>query len=594
MKKLSKYLAIVLSIASCNAGSAMALIPLPTNDGGIAFPTQMSFDDLSELSEDGSFQSTPELNKLLGFDPSRSWKKGSKLADVIKTGDITEYGLQRLSLAEIAQRQGLELDPETIKLNDIGLIQDLSLEELANSVPNLKNHKIKKIPVLSEILGEKYDRYTLKEILDEDLSTLSARTREDAIARTISDIDLYLEKSNLQAIEKLYEVASNIQFETQQFIDTQLCSTANPILCTDTPDTVDLAVLDLEKIEYAKEEYINKVDSFSKETKDLILNELSLFINENPDYNRIEITQFTNETLNKYRTNLQTTIEDEFTVFNNDIKNSINQDINLEKITELESKIDKYKELKTEIDDFISQNIEQVNQQIDTSIDENIGALTENLSSELDKLGDLKLSDYDLSEFTAKDLTGIENAAIENFSKYENVEISEIPNARTLAFGDYPSLPPLPQIIGTLDLVLSNAEKFTFDTISGGGADVLIPKDCNNGNDEGEGCSHVEIGGFLGLGNRWVMGGSQRVNGGKNALADYGGGDEPVGRLPFPKAPFKMVLRNVDEQADTVEMFLAFNFCATDPSGTEHCTPYNVFEVPIFTFTVGNLMYLGI
>ena len=76
-------------------------------------------------------------------------------------------------------------------------------------------------------------------------------------------------------------------------------------------------------------------------------------------------------------------------------------------------------------------------------------------------------------------------------------------------------------------------------------------------------------------------------------LSGVNGGKEPTGRMPFLKAPFKMILAEPDETTDEVEMKLAFRFGFVDPFGNEHFTPYFI-EVPFMTFKVNDIIFLGV
>ena len=51
---------------------------------------------------------------------------------------------------------------------------------------------------------------------------------------------------------------------------------------------------------------------------------------------------------------------------------------------------------------------------------------------------------------------------------------------------------------------------------------------------------------------------------------------KPTGRLPAYGSPWKMVLRNNNEQTDITELDKARQFCYVDVFGVEHCTPHNI------------------
>ena len=89
MNKYLTTLLIALVATGLMSQRAAAFIPLPSGDGQIKYdPENTSFDDLRPITREGSFDAEPELIRLIGYDPSRSWAAGASPADVLKLGDI--------------------------------------------------------------------------------------------------------------------------------------------------------------------------------------------------------------------------------------------------------------------------------------------------------------------------------------------------------------------------------------------------------------------------------------------------------------------------------------------------------------------------
>lgn len=133
-----------------------------------------------------------------------------------------------------------------------------------------------------------------------------------------------------------------------------------------------------------------------------------------------------------------------------------------------------------------------------------------------------------------------------------------------------------------VDLVFNSAEKFAHRTISGG-YKVGFNFPCN-GN-----CGHIEVVGNQSInGRQWVSGDDQFVSGGSGCLGGVNGGKEPTGRHPYG-SQFKVVLRNMNEQTDTVDVWRydrVCNWCG--------CTPYSIPTAKLNTWKVGEQVFIGL
>lgn len=107
----------------------------------------VTFNQMPAFEEDGNWPSLGEYAQDVGFDTARSWQAGEYPADVITLGDISE-GLQpgKFTLADLT-------DLDVIRIADIPLLSELSLAELIETIPFLKDWPIEEIAGLSNALA---------------------------------------------------------------------------------------------------------------------------------------------------------------------------------------------------------------------------------------------------------------------------------------------------------------------------------------------------------------------------------------------------------------------------------------------------------
>lgn len=140
----------------------------------------------------------------------------------------------------------------------------------------------------------------------------------------------------------------------------------------------------------------------------------------------------------------------------------------------------------------------------------------------------------------------------------------------------------IPTGLAQVDVVFGNAEKVANRTISGGYR-VGFNYPC-----QGQNCSHIEFQNNPAInGMQWVSGDDQFVSGGGGCLGGVNGGKEPTGRHPYGSA-FKVVLRNLNEQNDTAEVWQYKRFCSWCG-----CSPYSVPVIKLATWRVGETVFVG-
>lgn len=574
-KILSTLLLLGISLP-LGSNSAQALIPIPSKDGSLKF--DYGIGDLKEMSNDGEFVANDFIKKTLGYDPSRSWQAGDRPEDVLKVGDLRDYGVGNLSLKEISQKQNIPFDASAIPLNQVGFLQDVSIEDLTDSIDGLENLRVKDVAPLKDILGERFEHYRLENILDRNAGQLNELSRQDSFKEVAAyahkEVDRYID-NNFQSISQNY---------------TQLKANYTSFSQGNIPgDTTGITNFS-SNVDWGQEQLLQLNQTGSEEIK----TNISQFLQNNSTATDLEIKQFTNQELAKHQEALNQQLEQ----VNQNLASQTSQYFDIS-IGDLDVKdqanlfiTGNTFEVENVIRDNLENSLTETGNNISQKATEKIGNLASSDTGFADKVGDIKLSDYDLSDYSVDDIPKLESTDLGEFDQVENSTISDIPNLNSLNLDQFDFTPNFGTGVAKIDLIFSEVEKYANRAISGG----FIFNGCHNFNNLNGGCAHVELAGpiFFNEGKQWVTGDSQEVDGGKNLLKSWGGGKEPTGRMPFPEAPFKMVLRNADEVTETVELNLAFNFCVTDITGTRHCTPYNVFEMPVYTFGINDYLYLGI
>ncbi|MGB5635118.1 MAG: hypothetical protein WBM86_20385, partial [Waterburya sp.] len=196
-KQLSTALAIVLGITT--ATPVKALIPIATEaeDGTITLEIiNSSIEDLPAFDKGGTFQADRQVIEFLGYDPSRTWFVGDRVEDIMKVGDLQYYGFENLSIAQISELQGVVLDPQSISLNQQGVLENLTIEKLTKIIPGLKNTKINRIKPLNDLLSNKFKNRRVGDVLNRNPDYLYRQQQNESIAK-IQDIT----KTQIQTIE---------------------------------------------------------------------------------------------------------------------------------------------------------------------------------------------------------------------------------------------------------------------------------------------------------------------------------------------------------------------------------------------------------
>ncbi len=223
--------------------------------------------------------------------------------------------------------------------------------------------------------------------------------------------------------------------------------------------------------------------------------------------------------------------------------------------------------------------------------------------------GNLKLGEVDLAEYSIKDIPGLEDTLLKEFDRWENANVSDVPELSRVALAQMPN--PLSSIampVMRIDAVWSDAESNRQRTVSGSYEEGFnVP--CSAGSR----CPYIELDDIENFGSswrlptegvQWIAGRDPEtgnicpnapwgVNGGHGVLGAVNCGKEPTGRHPFGKA-FKFTIWGTDETTDSVETAIFFRICAKTPFVDLGCTPYFIGPIPFFSFQRDNWIFLGI
>ncbi|MFM7447984.1 MAG: glycoside hydrolase family 19 protein [Leptolyngbyaceae cyanobacterium] len=126
-------------------------IPFTTYNSALPRWDKLSFASLPPLQAGGELQVPPTVANQLGYNPSRRWKPGSALGDVLRLGDVQDaFGPEQFTLAAIAQRAGSNLNP--LPLSQFPLLQSQTLASLVNATSGLASLPLHQVKPLFDLV----------------------------------------------------------------------------------------------------------------------------------------------------------------------------------------------------------------------------------------------------------------------------------------------------------------------------------------------------------------------------------------------------------------------------------------------------------
>jgi hypothetical protein len=199
-------------------------------------------------------------------------------------------------------------------------------------------------------------------------------------------------------------------------------------------------------------------------------------------------------------------------------------------------------------------------------------------------LADLPLYSLNLAEYGLNSIPGLLDAPLNQFARWGETLIGEIPGLADLPFADFLTDLGTPGPFALVDIVFGEKEARRLNTVTG--SDVVgFDYPCNQDN-----CAHIELAGpdWLGAtflhGKQWISGNSQWLPGGSGCLA----GEEPTGRHPYGEG-FKVVLTDTDEASGLAEFAIYFRFCTFCG-----CSPYIIGPFPWMSQYEKDIIFLGV
>lgn len=153
-------LLIVVSLQAVSARdiAADSAIPITTVESAGQFApvpdwSQISFSSLPPILTDGSFDAPSEVNQMLGYDLSRTWKAGDRADSYLKLGDFqTSLFLQLFNLDTITQMSNL--DPAQIALGAFKMAGWQTIDDLVTAMPGLGNYQVADVSPIASLLRE--------------------------------------------------------------------------------------------------------------------------------------------------------------------------------------------------------------------------------------------------------------------------------------------------------------------------------------------------------------------------------------------------------------------------------------------------------
>lgn len=114
---------------------------------------QIAFGNLPGIKESGSFSASSDIQRQLGYDPSRSWMAGQTPDQYTKLGDFQDaFRLQEFNLQSIASI--VDLDLKGINLSQFVPMSLQTLGSLVKAIPSLRKLPIKQVEPVLDLLNK--------------------------------------------------------------------------------------------------------------------------------------------------------------------------------------------------------------------------------------------------------------------------------------------------------------------------------------------------------------------------------------------------------------------------------------------------------
>lgn len=156
--------------------------------------SQIAWGNLPAIQEAGKIKVASDLVKKIGYDPSRSWKAGDRLSQIVKLGDIKDaFHLEAFALEDISSLTGLAM--KNLNLEDLGLMRWQNLSSLVKAIPDLGKLPVDRVAPIRDLLKGEWGDRSIAEVLSQNPALGSIPLNQ-----------LDLKRYNLQSIPGLTQV----------------------------------------------------------------------------------------------------------------------------------------------------------------------------------------------------------------------------------------------------------------------------------------------------------------------------------------------------------------------------------------------------
>lgn len=129
----------------------------------------ITFERLPSFSSPGMWQSSHTLDDSTGYSLSLEWEKGQNISSVLTVGDFqSTFQLQLLSINSILVP--LDIQSDSLTLSDFSLLENLTLDNLVEAIPDLSTKKINSVEPLADLL--KTTKFSQTQILHKTFAQL--------------------------------------------------------------------------------------------------------------------------------------------------------------------------------------------------------------------------------------------------------------------------------------------------------------------------------------------------------------------------------------------------------------------------------------
>lgn len=508
-----------------------------------------SLSQLQPADKPGSFQVPAQYQsrtiRAMGYDPSRAWSKGSTPDEILKIGDLQQskyLKIGQMTLRGIAGQTGISID--TVPLSQIALVRNMTVGELYQAYPKLRNVPLRKIPFLAQTLAGAAQN-------PEQLGQQALDLGSQRALRELTAVDPRFANVPLGSIVR--GDWDGVLFQSQA----GAAKVAIQQITKIHPELVNVPVADILN---------GNLGQVGRKVLDTAEKALLEGLGRNPTYKGIPVLQLAEgdwgDTLSKVQqTQLKRVVKD------------------FPEIAQLP--IDKAFPIAGGV---IAGDWKSIAQQ---TVLEGLDLTGEDLFKAVPELKNMPLGALPIKNLSVASLPGLVDRPLETLPNIAGKYVSELPGLSEVPVNklpvDFALSALLGDLFGRLDIAYAGpSETPVVNVLSGGTKDQEFkPEPCQE-----KRCAHFELdntdgGGPPGnlSGKAWVEGGAQKVEGGKGFLSAINGGKEPTG-VPVwgTDAHVKLSLEDIKEggngKPSIARIQANFQFCISVPFLGEQCSPH--------------------